>query len=283
MKPILKWAGGKARLASQISDAFGEPCRGTYYEPFIGGASVFLYRRARGEVDRAVLSDVNAKLIAMYLAIRDDVDSVLSNLMRLPRKDWHERYYDVRAAFNEGPHEGPLHAARLVWLNRTGFNGLYRENRSGGYNVPVGRYSKVSLPTPAHFREVSALLAGSDLRVASFEDVVCEAGPDDQVYCDPPYVPLSATASFTAYCKEPFGFHTQVELADCARQAARGGAVVVLSNHDLPLVREQIYPHARGFRVIASPQVTRAISQKSSSRGRVAEVIARIDRAALVG
>ncbi|MCO4743323.1 MAG: Dam family site-specific DNA-(adenine-N6)-methyltransferase [Proteobacteria bacterium] len=283
MRPILKWAGGKARLASQITEAFGEPCTGTYYEPFIGGASVFLHRKAKGQIGDAVLSDVNEKLIELYKAIRDDVDGVLTELMRMPREDWRERYYEVRTAFNEGPWEGPRHAARFIWLNRAGFNGLYRENRKGEFNVPVGRYAKVGIPSPAQFRDIAQLLQGVDLRVASFEQVIEEASRGDQVYCDPPYVPLSATASFTAYCKSPFGFDAQVALADASRTAALRGATVVLSNHDLPLVRERIYPQANGFTVVARPAVTRAISRKKESRGRVFEVIAKIGPRAVAG
>jgi DNA adenine methylase len=281
VRPILKWAGGKHKLAGQISDAFGEPCSGTYYEPFIGGASVFLHRKARGEIDRAVLSDVNAKLITLYTALRDDVESVLVELMRLPRQDWRERYYEIRERFNEGPWEGPGHAARFIWLNRAGFNGLYRENRRGHFNVPVGRYARLSLPAPSHFRDFAALLGGVELREAGFDEVIREARSGDQVYCDPPYVPLSATSSFTAYCREPFGFHEQVALAEASRAAALRGAVIVLSNHDLPLVREQIYPQARGFTVVARLAVTRAISRKKESRGKVHEVLARIDSRAL--
>ena len=98
MKPILKWAGGKSRLVEPIADAFGEPCRGTYYEPFVGSASVFLHLRATGLVSRAVLSDANPKLIAVHRAVRDDVDGLLSRLDLLPKDDWRERYYEVREA-----------------------------------------------------------------------------------------------------------------------------------------------------------------------------------------
>lgn len=287
MRPILKWAGGKHKLASQISDAFAgpsaEPCRGTYYEPFIGGASVFLHRKRRGEIDRAVLSDVNAKLIELYIAVRDDIEGVLGGLMELPREDWRERYYDVREAFNAGPCEGPAHAARFIWLNRAGFNGLYRENRRGQFNVPVGRYAKLGIPSPAHLREFSDALQGVELRTCGFADVMAEAGADDQIYCDPPYVPLTATASFTAYCKSPFGFDAQVALAEASRAAALRGAIVLLSNHDLPLVRERIYPESNGFTVVARPAVRRAISRKASSRGKVHEVIARIGPAVVNG
>lgn len=276
MKPILKWAGGKARLAPQISDAFGEPCRGTYYEPFIGSAAVFLYRRATGEVKRAVLADLNHKLIEVHRAIRDDVDGVMRGLDALPKADWRDRYYEVREDYNAGPWRGTEHAARFIWLNRAGFNGLYRENRRGGFNVPVGRYAELKFPSYEAFSLVSHLLRGVDLVSASFEDVMREARDGDQVYCDPPYVPLSETANFVGYCGADFGMSEQKLLSDCARRAAMYGARVVLSNHDLPVVRHDLYPENLGFEHVAKPRVARAISRRAVSRKRVSEVIAAI-------
>ncbi len=276
MKPILKWAGGKSRLAPQICAAFGGPCEGTWFEPFVGSAAVFLYRRAKNKLGRAVLSDVNPKLMAMHIAMRDDVDGVIRALERLPSKDWRERYYEVREAFNDGPHEGPEHAARFVWLNRAGFNGLYRENRHGTFNVPLGSYTKLTLPEPALFWRIHQLLQGVELVVCGFEELMSRAGPKDHVYCDPPYVPLSATANFTGYAKGPFGPVEQLALADHAHRAALVGAKVVLSNHDLPVVRDELYNAVRGFEVYASPLVSRAISRNGADRKAVAEVIAAI-------
>lgn len=276
MKPILKWAGGKSRLAPLISDAFGTNCSGTYFEPFAGSAAVFLYRRARGQVRRAVLSDANAKLMAFHRAIRDNVDELILELEKLPRRNWQEHYYDVREAFNRGPWEGPAHAARFAWLNRAGFNGLYRENRAGKFNVPMGSYDELALPEPAHFWQVSQLLQGVELRDGRFQDVIGEASAGDQVYCDPPYVPLTATANFTAYCKEQFGPNEQLDLARMAIQAAAGGTRVVLSNHDVPWVRQELYLEDRGFEMVWSPLVSRAISRNGEGRKAVPEVIAAI-------
>jgi DNA adenine methylase len=140
MKPVLKWAGGKARLAPQISVAFGEKCRGRYFEPFIGSGAVFLHRRAAGEVEDAVLADANGKLAAVHIVVRDHLDLLLEALDRMPKDDYRDRYYEMRESYNRGPHQGPEHAARFIWLNRAGFNGLYRENKRGDFNVPVGRY-----------------------------------------------------------------------------------------------------------------------------------------------
>lgn len=276
MRPIMKWAGGKSRLAAQICDAFEQPCAGTYYEPFAGSCAVFLYRKAAGRIGHAVLADANGKLVAVHREVQQRVDDVLHELDAMPGDDWRERYYEVRETYNEGPWKGPRHAARFIWLNRAGYNGLYRENRKGEFNVPVGRYARLSFPSEDEFRAVSDALQDAELVVADFRDVLRHAGEDDQVYCDPPYVPLTETACFTGYCKEPFGIPEQKALALAARKAALRGARVVLSNHDLPVVRNELYPARSGFQHIARPRVARAISRRANSRGRVAEVIAAI-------
>lgn len=276
MRPIMKWAGGKSRLAPTICAAFEGPCRGTYYEPFVGSAAVFLHRKATGAIRRAVLADVNAKLVAVHVAIRDRVDDVIAAVHALPRTDWKERYYDVREAYNAGPWDGPEHAARFIWLNRAGYNGLYRENKKGSFNVPIGRYAELSLPDRDHFVEVSTLLQGAELRVADFREVLADARLKDQVYCDPPYEPLTDTANFVGYCGLGFGREEQKALARAAQHAAARGAEVVLSNHDLPVVRTELYPKAGGFRHLASPRVSRAISRNADGREAVAEVIAAI-------
>jgi DNA adenine methylase len=276
MKPLLKWAGGKARLAPQIDFAFVDGCRTTYYEPFVGSAAVYLYRRSQGRIKNAVLSDVNAKLIEVHRAVRDDVEGLLAEIALLPVKDWRERYYEVREAYNTGPYEGPAHAARFIWLNRAGYNGLYRENRNGRFNVPIGSYAYLSIPDADHFRDCSRMFQGVEITTAGFAEILARAQDGDQVYCDPPYVPLSITACFTGYCREPFGLREQRLLAKSAEAAARKGARVVLSNHDLPLVRDELYPVDSGYRYIGSPRVSRAISTNAANRKSVAEVIAAI-------
>lgn len=276
MRPILKWAGGKAKLAGQIADAFHEPCGGTYFEPFLGSGAVYLALKERGHIASAVLADANPKLVEVHLAVRDVVDDVLAEIEALPKEDWRERYYDIRELYNLGPCSGPRHAARFIWLNRAGFNGLYRENRSGRFNVPVGRYTRLSIPDEARIRAVSEALASAEVICADFESVIDRAREGDQVYCDPPYVPLSPTARFTGYCSLPFDLPEQKRLARIAQKAALRGARVVLSNHDLPVVRNELYPTARGFEHVARPRVARAISRAARSRQRVAEVIAAI-------
>lgn len=274
MKPLLKWAGGKSRLAPSIANALGGRCEGTYFEPFVGSASVFLHLKSEGLVHDAVLSDANSKLIALHISLRDAVDDVLGELDALPTEDWRERYYEVRRSYNEGPFDGPGHAARFVWLNRAGYNGLYRENRRGEFNVPCGSYASLKVPEESRFREVAKALEGVELSTASFESVMARARTGDQIYCDPPYVPLSETACFVGYHKTPFGIEEQRSLSLSAQMSAQKGARVVLSNHDLPVVRNELYPRSQGFRHVAKPRVARAISR--GPRRRVSEVIAAI-------
>jgi DNA adenine methylase len=228
-------------------------------------------------VNRVVLSDANPRLIGFHRALRDDLDGLLKALDALPRDDWRERYYEMRDRYNQGPHEGVEHAARFLWLNRAGFNGLYRENRRGEYNVPRGSYKVLALPSPEHMRTVADLLQGVELHACSFEELLPRVGPSDHVYCDPPYVPLSPTASFTGYCATRFGSQEQHMLATMAHEAALRGAHVVLSNHDVPMVRDELYTAGRGFEFVARPSVTRTISRRAATRRRVGEVIASID------
>ncbi|TVQ90922.1 MAG: Dam family site-specific DNA-(adenine-N6)-methyltransferase [Deltaproteobacteria bacterium] len=279
MKPLLKWAGGKRRLAEAITRVFPGPCAGTYFEPFCGGASVFLRRRALGTVERAVLSDANPRLIAMYQAVRDDVEGVLDALQRLPSLEdgsWRDAYYDVRSAFNACEPRRVDQAARLIWLNKTCYNGLYRESVSTGFNVPVGRYKAPRLPKPEHVRRVSELLQGAELYAASFEQVMARAGEGDQIYCDPPYVPLDQPSNFTAYSKGGFDLDAQRALASAAKGAAARGAVVVLSNHDTRFVRRELYSAAHGFEVVSSFGVRRSIGRDPVTRKPVREILCRI-------
>lgn len=271
MKPVIKWAGGKARLANEICERFGEPCQGIYFEPFLGSAAVYLHRKAAGKVRYAVLSDINQKLIEAYRALRLDVRGVFSVLHQLPNKHWQESYYEIREAYNAGPWQGVKHAARFFWLNRAAFNGLYRENRKGAFNVPVGRYDRLLFPSEEHFYQVAAYLQDAELVSCDFREVLAGAGAQDQVYCDPPYVPLSETASFTSYAAEPFGMAEQESLAGAARDAAMRGAKVLISNHDLPATRD-LYGKM-GFDCSFSRAVLRSISRGGNRH--VQELIAK--------
>jgi DNA adenine methylase len=264
-RPFLKWAGGKTQLLDQLRPLL--PARhGTYFEPCLGGAALFFALGAMG-LGRAVLTDVNEELIGCYCAVRDHVDLVIDALGRHEyTPDHYYRVRDLRPAALS-PHE---RAARTIYLNKTGYNGLYRVNRSGGFNVPIGRYRNPLFCDPPNLRACSNALQGVDLRVRPFEAVLEDAKARDFVYFDPPYVPVSATSDFTSYVPGGFGMDHQRRLADVFSRLAAQGVHVMLSNSDTPEVRA-LYDGFRFDVVLAS----RHINSNAGRRGKVGEVVVR--------
>jgi len=294
MQPIMKFAGGKRASADAICDALLEDTSplstGRYFEPFVGSGAVFLRLRERGFTGLAILGDTNLRLIQTWLAIRFDADQVIAALDKLPwDADWREHYTRIRDEFNAIPKlvlepkemierlQREIHpqvAAMFLWLNRHDFNGLYRENLKGDFNVPIGSYAKPpARPTDAALRELSAALQNTRIFYGDFRTLETFVRPGDLVYTDPPYVPLSKTSSFTAYSGK-FGTLEQVELAELAIRLGKRGARVVLSNHDTPAVREELYSVEKGFVHLASLAVKRGINSKATKRGAVAELLA---------
>jgi DNA adenine methylase len=267
-RPFLKWAGGKAQLLPEIV-ARVPASFGGYHEPFIGGGAVFFALAAGGRLGGgASLSDVNPNLVETWRAIRDDVEGVIAALG--PHVNEAEHFYRVRA-LEPGALTLAARAARVIYLNKTGFNGLYRENRSGRFNVPFGRYANPTICDAPNLRAVSKALQGVSIEVRDFRSVLERAVPGDFVYFDPPYVPLSSTASFTAYSRGGgFGPEEQRALRDVFAELAARGVHVLLSNSDVPIVRE-LY---RGFR-IEQVWARRPINSNPDARGAVAEVLVR--------
>jgi len=259
-RPFLKWAGGKTQLLGQITSRFPKEF-GRYHEPFVGGGAVFYELGAQ----RATLSDINPDLISTYTAIRDNVDGVIAALSR--HKAEEEYYYQVRAQRSTQLSVAGA-AARVIFLNRTCFNGLYRVNRSGQFNVPFGRYNNPTICNEQNLRACSKALKKVKLRNESVFDLPRRARRGDLVYFDPPYVPLSKTASFTSYARQGFGEAEQRSLASVFTRLAARGVHVVLSNSDTPLVR-QLY---RDFQIDVV-YARRAINSRSDRRGPVGEVI----------
>lgn len=259
-RPFIKWAGGKTQLLPEILARF--PSRfNRYFEPFLGGAAVFFALEPR----KAALSDINADLIGTYKALRDDLPGVIRHLAKHEATE--EHYYAVRAQDPAGLSPAAS-AARFIYLNRTCFNGLYRVNRSGKFNVPFGRYKNPRICHEENLEAVSEALQDVDLRVMSAFDSARRARRGDLVYFDPPYDPISPTASFTAYTSGGFGREQQVELAQLFTLLAKRGVHVVLSNSDTPFIRE-LY---RDFEV-SQVMARRAINARGSGRGAVAEVL----------
>lgn len=271
MKPLLKWTGSKRQSAEAIGISMGK-CDRVWHEPMVGSGAMFLYRRAAGQVGYAVLADINPKLINFHTVVRDQPEELLAELARLPfGPDHANHYYDHREEFNADC--SPVRqAALLLFLNRTGFNGLYRENKSGGFNVPLGRYSNPQPPSAAHILQVSGMLQGVTLVCQPFQDTIRKAARGDQIYADPPYIPLSDTSSFTAYCKGGgFGPEQQQLLVHKLYAAASRGIKVGYSNSYTDEALGLVKRFGFGYRKI---EVRRSGSAKSSGRGVVDELFA---------
>lgn len=265
-RPFLKWAGGKTRLANELLAR--APVRfNTYHEPFLGGGALFfrLYRENR--IKHAVLSDINAELIDTYQAIRDCVTDVMAVLATYP----HDKafYYELRAK-DPWALSQPERAARMIYLNKTGYNGLYRVNRKGQFNVPFGRYKSPKYLDPENLRSVSRALQHVEILCTSFESVVERAAPGDWVYFDPPYVPLSATADFTAYQPGGFGFTEQERLRDVCIALTQNNVSVMLSNSDTEIVRNL---YASEVFTIEEVKANRAINSNGTGRGKITELV----------
>ena len=266
--PFVKWAGGKGRLLSQLRPLLpSQAPRMRHVEPFVGGGALFFSRQPK----RALLTDINPALVGTYVAIRDDVDAVISALGGLAARHSKESYYAVRERYNRSTRVATAkRAAMFIYLNKTCFNGLHRVNRKGDFNVPVGSYKNPRILNEEGLRAASELLQGAQLRCAPFEALLEHAKPGDFIYFDPPYEPVSETASFTSYASDGFGREDQTRLRDVFKVLDRRGCRLMLSNSDVPFIRE-LY---RDFRIdtVAAP---RAINCNASKRGRVSEVVVR--------
>lgn len=261
-RAFLKWAGGKFKLLHRL-----EPHLQGHklIEPFVGGGAVFLNQR----FGHYWLADVNPDLIELFKTVQQEGETFIGYAQSFFTTQNNEKasYLKLRDEFNQGV-TGRRRAAIFLYLNRHGFNGLCRYNRSGGFNVPFGSYRAPYFPDKEmlqfHLRSQQAEFA-----CESFEVSMNRAKHGDLVYCDPPYVPLSPSSKFTDYAQNGFGSHQQEELALRAEQLASRGVKVVISNHDTPLTRE-LYHGAE----IESFPVQRYISSNGSNRGLAKELLA---------
>jgi len=263
--PIVKWVGGKTRLLPEIVARL--PRRfGRYYEPFAGGAAVFFHLAP----ERAVISDRNPDLIATYKTVADDPDGVLRRLALHRDAHGEDHYYATRARWNDRSVAWtPLdRAAAFIYLNRTCYNGLWRVNRSGGFNVPMGRYKNPPICDVDGLHAAARVLRNAQIRCGDYAAAVADARPGDLVYFDPPYDPVTTTANFVSYTADAFGADDQRALAELVHALAARGVGVVLSNSDTPFIRS-LY---RGLR-IDRVRCARAINCNADRRGEVDEVM----------
>jgi DNA adenine methylase len=260
-KPFLKWAGGKSRLIAQYQPFLPKEFD-TYYEPFLGGGALFFHLRPQ----RAVLSDINPELVNVYTCVRDRVSDLIQHLEHHAAHHSHEYYYQMRSS---NPVALIERAARLLYLNKTCFNGLYRVNAQGRFNVPIGRYSNPRICDPDLLRAASEALQSATIVQRSFKNIL-DSSPSTQdfIYFDPPYQPLSLTSNFTSYSRDAFTADHQTQLRNVFSQLAQQKVQVMLSNSDCSFIRE-LY---QGFN-IKTIQAARAINSHASKRGKINEVL----------
>ncbi len=264
LRPILKWAGGKRSLVPRILGELPQKIA-TYYEPFVGGGAVFLALAEAKRFDRAVITDKNHHLIDLYQVVRDDLGKLLKKLEELQHQTSEEEYYEIRSRKTGSKID---RAARLIYLNKTGYNGLYRVNSKGGFNVPYGRYKRPKIYDPERLAAVSVALQDVTIDVADFEEACRKAKRGDAVYLDPPYLPLSKTSNFSAYHAEAFGIDEHRRLAQAFAKLQKRGVDAILSNSATPATRE-LY---KSFKC-SDVAVRRPINSVASGRGAVSELL----------
>lgn len=261
-RPILKWAGGKTHLLPQLINKF-PPQFDRYIEPFLGSGACYF---ALSERVPALLNDANEELISLYRVVRDYPHKLMRTLDGFSKQYGEIFYYELRATKLNSKIEC---AARTVFLNKTGFNGLYRQNSKGGFNVPFGKRPKCpALYTRDHLLNASKKLKYAELLNEDFATILGEAKGGDFVYCDPPYEPVSRTSSFNNYRSSGFCAREQERLKKSAASAAKRGAKIHISNSYAPLILELYEPFE-----ITTLKARRAINSNGKRRGYIKEVL----------
>ena len=268
-KPFVKWVGGKRQLLNQFRDNTlypkkFNPSENKYYEPFAGGGAVFFDILP----EKAVLSDLNKELVTTYNVIKKDVESLIKSLKK--HKNEKEYFLEMRARDWKEMNDVDV-ASRFIYLNRTAFNGMYRVNKSGGYNVPFANYKNPKICDEDNLRSVSKLLKKVSIKHQDYKNVLKNAQKGDYIYLDPPYYPVSKTSSFTSYTADAFLEKEQEELKETFHELSKKGCYVMLSNSDTPFIKE-LYskvPKAKIHTVMAG----RAINSNGSGRGKIKEVV----------
>jgi len=263
--PFLKWAGGKRQLLPQMEVHFPKHYN-RYIEPFIGGGAVFFHLLP----ENSIVSDNNPDLINCYKVIKEDVEGLIKSL----KKHVYEKiyYYEIRALDRDVKKFADLSnvekASRSIFLNKTGYNGLYRVNSKGLFNVPFGRHKNPKICDETNLRNVSQALKKVEISLGSFEICLDFAEKDDFIYFDPPYFPLSDTALFTSYTKNSFDKSSQIKLFEVFKELNRRGCNLMLSNS----YTEFILDLYKDFKIITL-KAKRNINSNSQKRGLINEVL----------
>ena len=273
-QPFVKWVGGKRGLLEQILPLFPEKFN-NYYEPFVGGGAVFFELFSRGLLNnkKVVLSDINTELINTYQVIKNSPKELIKNLQKYKEKHSKEFYYKIRELDRDENYKNLSDvekATRFIYLNKTCFNGLYRVNKKGYFNTPIGSYKNPNIADIETILNASEALTNVTILNQSFDEVLNQAKKDDLVYFDPPYYPLNATSNFTSYDSNCFLEEEQFRLFETFDKLAKHGVKVVESNSDTKFIKE-LYKNYD----IQIVNANRFINSKSSGRGKINEVLVR--------
>lgn len=269
-QPFLKWAGGKRQLLPEIRKYIPETFH-TYYEPFVGAGAVLFDLQPQ----KAVINDINAELVNVYYAIKDDVDELIEDLKKHENdKDY---FYEIRNMDRTPEYEelsSVKKASRIIYLNKTCFNGLFRVNSRGQFNVPFGKYKNPQIVNEEVLRAVHAYLSSAEIEIKNidFVSAVANAAKGDFVYFDPPYDPVSETSSFTSYSLNGFKKEDQIRLRDLCVELDQRGVKFLLSNSATDFIID-IYSE-KGF-IVETVSATRNINSVASKRGKIDEVLIR--------
>ena len=292
-RPFLKWAGGKRQLISEIEARLPsdiDECS-SYVEPFIGGGAVLFHLLESRRFDEVHISDLNPELVLCYRTLQEDADEVIKHLSQMiesypsEQEDRKESYYAIREDWNSDVGKIPSlsktrmakRTAQTLFLNKTCFNGLFRVNRKGEFNVPIGSYVNPSFPSSEDLLEVQKALQGITIHEAPFEECESWVSKDSFVYFDPPYRPLSDTANFVSYAKGDFNDQDQERLATLFRELDQKGAKVLLSNSDPKntVPEDDFFDDLYSGFTIDRVEANRAINSNPDRRGAITELLIR--------
>ncbi len=275
-KPFVKWVGGKRQLLKQfmylnLYPPHGfDPKKNTYFEPFVGGGAVFFDIFPK----KAVLSDMNFELIMAYNIIKKNVKKLIIKLKEHQRKNSKEYFLKIRKQ-NLNKLSNISIAARFIYLNRTCFNGLYRVNKSGEFNVPYGKYKNPLIVNEENLCKIAKVLQKVSIKHQDYKKTISKAKKGDFIYFDPPYAPLSPTSSFTSYTKDGFGKQQQIELRNIFYKLHKKGCLVMLSNSDSRFINKIYGELKKKDKKIKITKLgaNRMINSKASGRGKIKEVL----------
>ncbi|MBU4246556.1 MAG: DNA adenine methylase [Nanoarchaeota archaeon] len=262
---IVKWAGGKSQLLTQFDKFFPEKID-YYIEPFLGSGAVFFYIKRKFNPKKVLLSDTNEELINAFIVVRDNVDALIE-VLRNHKERHNKEYYYATRVLDPSTLNDVEKAGRFIYLNKTCFNGLYRVNSKGKFNVPIGSYKNPGILKEDVLIEANKLLQDVDLKIMSFEKVIDFATKGAFIYFDPPYHPLKKS-SFTSYAKNVFLETEQRKLAEVFNQLHKRGGNLMLSNSDMDFVKK-LYPEFK----IHTVRAKRLINSKSEGRGEINEIV----------